>query len=697
MAEEKLRNQAPNRAGESEELDRHALETVLGTIQGVSNARGHLELVWTVIDRIWRGEPISRFFAGENATSVQEAFKQERAATPRMLLALWPDENWFRLLPEREGAVEPVAAKKLMLEQFRDGHMDARAPRLVQMCAKYGTCVAKVPWVSDTLEVTVNEPKEEEVFEEGEVSGTKTVIVQEQQKLNRDRTELVPLALEDFYIDWRYATIQEAPWVADKFRQPKEDIRLKVANGAYKNITEQQIEELGKGTAKQQQASDLVKDLKQQASGANMLIPRAEDEIQGKDWWGLFDLDGDGKRVWCNLTVVDDRHVVRITRNNLWHGQKPYVSAPWIPVENEFYGIGVIEPIVHMALDVNDMQNAINAAAALAVNPMLKVGDAANIPDNQLIVAPGRILRCENVAEVQPLLLPDTTNIARGAKEDLRRDIEEAGLPRLLLGGEAEKGETATAFSGRRQQGNLKLREPILAMHRQVQAPFLNMCLFNNQQFLKEERTVHFEGRAGQFYRYQVTPKELASVARVKPILPPQIELLGLRGQRMIAFLGTLAQLKGLAQQEPYREVLKTAFINEFGREEADLIWPEADMNWNDSQEEENFLMQKGVIVDVKPTDNHTVHIQALNQAMASDAFARKPANIKAIFYAHRANHALWFRREDEARPEGPGMDEMATAAMEGEGTKVPAANALEGVQTGQQLGEEMRMLEQGG
>lgn len=700
MAEEKvieeLKNQAPNLAGQTEDRDTRALTTVIDTISHVAGARGHQERVWTVIDRIWRGDPISRYFEGENATNVQEAFKMERAATPRVMLALWPSEDWFRLIPERQGSVDPVGAKKLMQEQFRQGKLGDKARRLVQMCAKYGTAIAKVPWIVDRLNVRVSERKDEATFENGQQSGIKSTRVVKEQTLNRDRSELQPLFISDFYIDWTYATVQEAPWCADKFRQTKEDIKLKVKTKVYQNITNEQIEKIGEQKRKEE-GTDLVKDLSRFASGANMLRPQGADEIQSKDWWGLFDLEGDGNRVECNITIIDDQFVVRISKNNLWHGMRPYLSSPWTPVEGEFYGIGIIEPIVPMALDVNDQQNSLNAAAALSVNPMVKVGDGMNIIDDQLFVSPGRVFRGEQIEQLQPFLLPDTSQIARLNKAEIRQDIEETtGIPRLFLGGASQGTETATEFSGRQREANLRLREVILALHREIQIPYLEMCLFNNQQFLDETRVVQYEGRAGQYFRYQATPVELAGIARVKPIMAPQIELLGLRGRLMTNFIGTLAQLGELANQEPFRALLKKSFENEFGREDADLIWPESDLNFADSQEEENLVMQLGKSISVRETDNHELHLTKLNELMTTPEFENKPASIKAIFFAHRANHALFITRDEEAAPEAVPLDQQAEAAMQGEGVSVPVPSEFEGVEAGRALAEEARAIEQG-
>jgi hypothetical protein len=232
--------------------------------------------------------------------------------------------------------------------------------------------------------------------------------------------------------------------------------------------------------------------------------------------------------------------------------------------------------------------------------------------------------------------------------------------------------------------------------------PFLEMCLLNNQQFLDEKRTVLYDGNAGQYARYEVTPEELAGVARVKALLPPQIELLGLRGQMMMNFLNAVATLGPLAQEEPYRSMLKIAYVNQFGYEDADKIFPEEIERFRAPQREETMVMQRGVNVDVHEADNHAMHLQELAVFMDSDAFTDASAEVRAIINAHYANHVRFFQLAEEEADQLPSPDAMEAAAMQGGGVGTPPAvpeaygEALEGVQVGRVLGEEARGAQQG-
>lgn len=708
MAENvKVPNENPNLAGKDQMRDERAKSYVIQEVARVSGARAELETRWVVEDRLWRGDPISRYYPLDYSTSIPEAYKQVETAAARVTLATMPGDEWFRLIPKRKGAIEPRGAKALMQEQYKDGRLAQRWYSLVQQNAKYGFCVAKIPWRYDRQKVRVREQREELAFDgTGKNDGMKTVTQNEEQEINRDRTELRPLSIFDYVVDWRYDNRREAPWEADYCKQTREyclDMLETTLEGTkttvYANITVDEIRMLGVQPPPPELAG---KDLQQQASGASVIPKKEENEITVLDWWGLFDIDGEGVRENCHIIILNGTHVVHISRPNLWHGQRPYLGCSWARVEGELYGMGVVEPIARLIMDINDNQNNINAGSALSVNPMVKAGDKFNIPDDQFQAIPGRVLRGEDISQLQPFVLPDTTNVARQNKSEFKQEIEETtGILRSSSGGEPEE-ETATQYTGRRRDANIRLRPVILQMVQEILQPFVEMCLFNNQQFLDEERTVQYEGRAGQYFRYQVTPEDLAGIARVQVELAPQIELFGVRGQMMISFMQILAQLGPLAAQEPFRSMTKRAYINQFGADDAGEIWPEDDMNLNDSQQEELLVMLKGQVVDVKPTDNHVAHMQYLGSYMASKAFNRVSAKIRAIVNAHYATHEMYFRQGEEQAGPLPGPEELATAAMGGAGVNVPAptmeqlGEQLEGVTQGRPLAEEQRLGIQG-
>lgn len=710
MAEKKLKipNTVENLAGQSEKRDRRVLTYIMDQVKGILAGRTVLEQKWMVMDAMWRGNPVSRYYPKEMTTHINEPYKMVSAAAARVLPAVVPGDDWFRLVPGGPAAIEPKAAKEMMKEQFKDGRFQQRLYGFIQGLGKYGGYAAKVPWVVDRKTVKVSQPvRSAKTNRMGEFDGVQVKVKREEQELNHDRTELIPLNIYDFIFDWRYEHPNLAPGCGDYCRISREDvfrnkaIELDGGTTLYQGIDAEQIMRLGGVKA---QAPNLPgKDLQERQSGAEGIQRQPENEVNRLDWWGLIDIsdsDENEERVEAHAIILDDQYLVHLSVNNLWHRNRPYIFTCWEWIEGQAYGMGLIEPIVPLVLDLNDNQNTVTAAGALSANPMVKCGDKFNIPDVSFTVTPGKVWRGEDVTQLQPFHVPDPTSINRSNRAELRQDIEEVlGQPRLVMGGETEGGGTATEFAGRRREANIRLRPVIGNLFNDVLGPFLEMCLYNNQQFLDEKRVVRYQHRAGQYRAYEVTPEDLASIARVEALTPPQIELLGVRGQMMTNFLTGIAQLGPLAQQQPYRSLLKMSWINQFGYEDIDKVWPEEAEKMQETQREELIVMLTGEFIEVLETDNHPAHMEELAIYMNSRDFDKQSAKIRGIVNAHYANHEMWFRRQEQSAASAvpPGGD-LEGAAMQAGGMQLPVPAGMgaenmpmEGQMAGRQLAEEQR------
>jgi hypothetical protein len=710
VTQPELKNDAENTAAASPETRARALQIVLDHIKAVDGDRDFLVNKWLVCDRLWRGEPISRYFPSDKTTHVPEPFKQERAVTPRVGMALFPNDDWYRPIPIRPKSANPEAIKALMDQQFRDGRMKSRSKQFLSNCAKYGSAFAKIPWVTDRKKVRMTEPDEKLVYENGVPVDVEPKAPKVKDfELNKDRTEFKNLSIFDFRCDRRYESIHDAPCCSDEFSQTFEDALRKLRAGIYVGVTEAEIKGLVETNSNVPENPG--KEQQQQANGAGLQKPEPKNDLRTVDWWGLFDIAGNGERVECQITVLNRQHVVRIAKNNLWHGRRPYLQGKWVPVEGELYGLGVIEPIVHLCLDLNDMQNVLNSGAALASNPMYKVGDTMNVPDEQIVAAPGRVFRGEDISQMQPLHTVDMSQIARVNKGELRDEVSETnGTPRLFMGQMESGQESATGFSGRVREGNIRIKDVAEALADDVFIPFLEMCHFNNQQFLDEEVVVRLTGKAGDYQTFKVNPIELAGIARIQMIMAPQIELLGVRGQQIINFLAIATQNPIVLQMLASKgfdifEAFKTAWTSEFGYRESERVYPPRADEVMYDQRTENVLLARGIEVDVQPYDNHAAHLQEIMGFEETSHYRRLAEDRKALIQAHKATHDMKLRiKQEQEPPTMPGMPGGAMPGAEempggpGGGMEAPPAPApTAGIAQGRVLAQTARSAIQGG
>lgn len=638
------------------------LSKIKTQMASVQTNRAYQENKWIMLERMWRGDPISRYFPGMTATNIPEPYKAIESVVPRIKKALFPrPDEWFRVIPMKSGGPgDPKTIKMMIQEQLEQGDFESRITHFIRYCAIMGTSVAKVPWVEDEYTIKCNQIIDEK--------DGKKIFKPTDVKIIRSRTELYNLSLFDFYTDPRYVDPMKSPFCADNTQQNKEYIYSKIGDGTYVGITREDVEQmLNKGDNNTPET--LGKDLKLSSQGLNNIETNPDDNFIITEWWGLLDPENTGNREEYVVTVVNMQKVVRIQKNMLWHHRRPYVYSQWTPVDGEFYGMGLIEIIVRLCLDLNDQSAANNLATALVINPAVVVNDDANIPEEQLTMVPGKVLRTRatNVGEsIRPFFLVDQTASGRMKTEEIRRDITETtGLPRSGMGGVDTQNETATAFYGRSRESNIRLEEPVRIFSKKALTPFLEMCHYNNHQFMKEERVVEVTGNAGDYSYFSITPEMLSGAAKFQVLLAPQIEMLGIRGQQMLTTVTSMTEFMPMLGNVKMDKLFRLIWADLFGHREIDDIIPPRDDETGISQDEENILMMRGLTIDVKEWHNHVAHLKNMMMFMMTPNYMNAKPEIQAIFNAHVENHNLMIKRQAEQTPPAqipqmPGIAPMA-------------------------------------
>ena len=114
---------------------------------------------------------------------------------------------------------------------------------------------------------------------------------------------------------------------------------------------------------------------------------KRKNDIELHEYWGLFDLKGDGNLQECVLTVANNKVCIRAELNPLDKRFKPFVAAVDYPVEGEFYGLGELEPIWSLLKEATALRNARLDNVNQATNRMWIVDRASGINvRNQCIV-----------------------------------------------------------------------------------------------------------------------------------------------------------------------------------------------------------------------------------------------------------------------------------------------------------------------
>lgn len=106
-------------------------------------------------------------------------------------------------------------------------------------------------------------------------------------------------------------------------------------------------------------------------SNVSITRPKGSSKIELLERWGIDEDPNDGKLKPRLLTVACGKYLIRNTNNPFWHGKNPFIKGTYIPVINEFYGIGLPEICESMQRLLNESVNQRIDNISLALNRII--------------------------------------------------------------------------------------------------------------------------------------------------------------------------------------------------------------------------------------------------------------------------------------------------------------------------------------
>jgi hypothetical protein len=211
------------------------------------------------------------------------------------------------------------------------------------------------------------------------------------------------------------------------------------------------------------------------------------DQIELLEYWGPYDLDGDGIREECQIVIANRELVVRAVPNPFHHQKRPIVKCVCNNVAGEWYGQSLIEPVLQMQEELNTIRRQSLDAASLSVNRMFKVKITSGIEESQLVNREGGIIYVDNMddmAILDPIVVPPDAFANAG---QIANDMFDATIPKTLtgtvedikggnsIGGvKMNEGQALERFATIAQNIQSSAIEPMLQMMYQLDLQFLN-------------------------------------------------------------------------------------------------------------------------------------------------------------------------------------------------------------------------------
>lgn len=215
------------------------------------------------------------------------------------------------------------------------------------------------------------------------------------------------------------------------------------------------------------------------------------------------------------FTLAGGRHLIRAQRNPHDHSEKPFVRIVDHMVQQEFWGIGELEPLEGIQKTMNELWRSRIDNVKLVINKMFAVSVDYLENENDLRIRPGGVIRLREGVPIdqaiQPIDLGDVTDDAYQEAAEMERMSEKvSGVSAYQMGTDSPAlNRTATGVALISEQGNTrfahKVRISELTGLRRLAKHFGGII----QQYLPEGFYVRLQGAGGQFLFQTIDPMSI--------------------------------------------------------------------------------------------------------------------------------------------------------------------------------------------
>lgn len=629
---------------------------VTAGLKDVFNVMEFLRNKWLVFYRLYRGETLDQFSYGRTRLHSPEPYKAVETFHPKLMRALFGNDRWFKLYAQEGADDENAKAQEVLCrEHLRSSNYVDKVSRFIRDGLIYGTAIQKCYWKQEKGEMRYRTGKR--VPRKNGLGSEIKLTEVKQEELIFDGNTTENVSIFDFLTSPNASSIADAEWAADRSSWPDWKVKQMGELGHWKNL-EALVDHPGSNDTS---FGDEFKERKSYAYG--VFDPREASwaphipHYEVIDWWGplvIKDQNGNYTTRICNVVMLEPeslRLIVRVTVNPFWHRGLPYQAWRPISLEDEFYGIGVLEMIARLSLEKDMKRNLLMASSQLEANPMWAVADDANIPDGQLLAQPGLVLRVPDPSKsIMPLSTAQVSDSALKAENVLTKDIREttgATSPSMGAGDPFASDKTATQHMAEVDEANMRLVPMVFNFEEEVVKPMLNQMTWNNQQFMSYSRVVREVGPLGMRFhdRYEIRPEDLLGRFLVQPLASHKLTTKQTQVQQLVNILDRAPIINQMYGPNAVKMVPLLAMILEQGfdiRNVDEFLSIPQDAAGLLTPTEEEELWFQGKVPPRKPDDNDMRHILSHLETMKTERFAsleQASPGTAARARAHVAEH----------------------------------------------------------
>lgn len=461
------------------------------------------ESLWDEIYRVYMSVTNTTKTTTRAKIFIPVTFKVIENAVAKFVSLIFNQEEFFEVIPlDKKDENLAKVIQELLLYQLSKCSFFVKFVDFIKQMLLYGTSYFKVYWKVRREWVWTRTPIRQATilgWDFGKIVGWDE---KKEYKVVERRPEVDVLDVLDVFPDPNAANVKEGRGIFIRSWISQDELK-KLGKGKYPVYTNTESDKL-KGTDRR---DDPGRQGRWATRGVGDPADSEGTQIEILEFWGKYDLDGDGIEEECLITLANKSVLLRAIQNPFHHQKRPIVRSVFSSIPLEWFGVGMIEPIIPLQHELNTLRRQRLDNVNLALNRMWLVNSLADVDVDTLVSSPNGIVLTDDMSGVQALDTKDVTQSSYNDASIVQSDIEEITVPKAASG-TPESGRLGRTAKGAQLiigQALEKFGVAAKSVEIGIQQ-VLRMFHQLNLQFLDSEDIAREIGMTGNLFDQKVTP-----------------------------------------------------------------------------------------------------------------------------------------------------------------------------------------------
>lgn len=417
-------------SGYSLGMQKEIVSQLTGELTIRENWRKAYEILWWQIYVAYMNGNVTTRTPTRSKVFIPLIFQIIEIATPKLISFTSGTENMFDVVPNDINEQDIARnIERLLADQLDKNEFSDKYETFLKQLLLYGTSYFWVDWEVEWKWRASRVPKKMQYVDDQGINQTKTTYENvKRYEIAGRRPKVTVLDVLDVYPQQDKADVKDNQYVfIRKFIDRKEFSRICDSPQPYFGNKDMA---LSTGTSQKYQET---RQWRKTARGE--ISTTQSKDIELMEVWGHWDLDGDGREEPCQIVIANRQIVVRAVPNPFDHQEVPLVKVNFCKVPLEWYGIGLVEPVLSLQNETNLVRRQRLDNVNLLINQMYKVlATDTSVDIDKLTATPSGVVLVDDMNNVQGLERKDVTGSAYQDAQMIQQDMFNATVPASLTG-----------------------------------------------------------------------------------------------------------------------------------------------------------------------------------------------------------------------------------------------------------------------